>query len=874
MNKSELSSHKETFKFKDLKVYSSTEWLAGNKKKYRQVFEQGELAYVYAELSIINKYYEIESWEVDIVLRCFRLGKQKKEICSLEIKRTISKHDHVAYIREGWGQKDRGAFWLKGKYCWEAYADGRKIATKYFYVEDLSSDLDRDKHAALSVTHIDYFEGNYDQNNEGKDRTYYVEFPDFDTRYVFVELSLENHYFHTEWFNEIFIRFYNSARELKGEVVRLQKMKKGEQEIQITAGWGSNVKGSWRRGRYSVEVVFQDKLIAESSFVIGSEFKEGDAQISIPQREDESYKAQPLQSFLTGAEAYAQLNELVGLRNVKKQISEHTKYIKFLQLRRQRGFNEEDQLVLHSVFTGNPGTGKTTVARLLGAIYNSMGLLSSGHVHEVDRVDLIGEYIGQTAPKVKEALEKARGGVLFIDEAYSLARNNEDSKDFGREVIELLVKEMAQPSCDFMVVVAGYPKEMSAFINSNPGLSSRFKYYYDFEDFSLEELTAILDAFSRRYQVSLTAGARTALQEIIQEEYRNRDKTFGNARYVAQLLEKAKINLGIRLMNKMQKREITDHALQIIALQDVQKIRLDNKRFSENIKVDQVLLKEALEKLDQLIGLTDIKEKIRQLVDIVMYRSRQEELVTGQLNMHLVLVGNPGTGKTTVARILADIFKALGVLEKGHMVETDRQGLVAGFVGQTAIKTAEVIDSAMGGVLFIDEAYSLNKIGASNDFGDEAMQVLLKKMEDERGRFFTIVAGYPEEMDKFLTANPGLRSRFDHHLHFSDFSAKELVAIAKSFAREKGFRLSTDAIASLSTQLSNEHLKRDKHFGNARRVRQYLDEILKQQSLRLGKEKPLSSSRYTALLKKVDVLEAIKIMEKAYRHQRGTIGFK
>ncbi len=864
----------EPYKFKDLKAYSSTEWLAGNRKKYRQVFERSETSYIYAELSIINKAYDQQPWEVDVSLKCFRLEPQKKEVCSLDIHRTISKYDHVAYIREGWGQQEDGTFWQKGKYCWEAYVNERKVATKYFYVEDLKSVLDEALHEAVRVKNIEYFEGNYDQNNETGQRAYYVEFPDMETRYIFVELTIENLVTHKDWYKEIFIRFYNDARELKGEVVRLQKMKKDEEELQITAGWGSNVKGSWRRGRYTVEVVFQDRMIAESSFVIGTEYREGTSEIQSPAYQGDTSKGDHTVKLLSGTEAYRQLNQLVGLKNVKRQISEHTKYIKFLQLRRDRGFEEEASMGLHSVFTGNPGTGKTTVARLLGSIYHSMGLLEKGHVHEVDRVDLIGEYIGQTAPKVKEAFEKAKGGVLFIDEAYALARNNDDSKDFGREVIELLVKQMSHPSCDFMVVVAGYPKEMEAFIKSNPGLGSRFKYYYDFDDYDLNELYAILDVFCERFDVQLTDSSRQAIKRLIQDEYRVRDKAFGNARFISQMLEKAKINMGIRLMNKAQKSELTDNDLRQIMLQDIKRITEGRRSRKENIDIDQSALEVALEKLDTLIGLKEVKEKIHELVDLVRYRRSNDELITGHINMHLVLVGNPGTGKTTVARILAEIFKALGILEKGHMVETDRQGLVAGFVGQTAIKTANVITESLGGVLFIDEAYSLNKHGANNDFGDEAVQVLLKKMEDHRGEFFTIVAGYPEEMDKFLSTNPGLRSRFDHHLHFPDFGKTELLDVAKSFAETRGYRISSDAIEELSGRLEQEYNQRNKNFGNARRVRQYIDEITKQQSLRLGKENSPSEGRYNALIKKVDVEAAIAALDKSYQHQRGTIGFK
>lgn len=872
MTNTESQLVEEPFKYKDLKVYASTEWLAGNKKKYRQVLELQQLSYIYAELTLINKNYEVESWEATIELKCFRLGKLKKEICSLDISRMVSKHDHLVYIREGWGQKEEGIFWQKGKYCWEAYVNGRKLSTKYFYIEDVSSLVSKSPSDTLKVLNIEYFEGNYDHNNEDSERLYFVEFPYRDTRYVFVELTIENTKPTLDWYSEIFIRFFNSARELKGEVVRLQKMKKGEEEMMITAGWGSNVKGSWRKGRYSVEVVFQDQLIAESSFVIADDFKEGSSELSVPDVTDR--KALDLgQHPLTGHEAFYRLNELVGLKNVKRQISEHTQYIKFLQLRQDRGFVEAQQMGLHSVFMGNPGTGKTTVARLLGAIYQSMGLLKSGHVHEVDRVDLVGEYIGQTAPKVKEAFEKAKGGVLFIDEAYALARNNEDSKDFGREVIELLVKQMSHPSCDFMVVVAGYPSEMKSFIASNPGLSSRFKYYYDFEDYNLEELKSIVDHFCELYEVELSEAARSELFDLIQEKYRIRDKSFGNARFVAQLIEKAKINMGIRVMSKHNLDALTDDDIATITLLDIKKLSESKRKKKPNIAVDEALLTDSLKELDQLIGLKVIKEKIHQLVDLVRYRGQQQESVTGYLNMHSVLVGNPGTGKTTVARIMAKIFKALGILEKGHIVETDRQGLIAGFVGQTAIKTANKIDDAMGGVLFIDEAYSLMKIGASNDFGDEAIQVILKKMEDHRNEFFTIVAGYPNEMEKFLSTNPGLRSRFDHHLNFPDFTTDELTEIAQYFVKQRAYKFSSGAIKLLKNRLSNEYAQRDKHFGNARRVRQYVDEIVKQQSLRLGTESEKRTGRYAVLIKEVDVAKAIETMDKAYKHKKGSIGF-
>ena len=204
--------------------------------------------------------------------------------------------------------------------------------------------------------------------------------------------------------------------------------------------------------------------------------------------------------------------------------------------------------------------------------------------------------------------------------------------------------------------------------------------------------------------------------------------------------------------------------------------------------------------------------------------------------MHTVFIGNPGTGKTTVARILTRIYKALGILERGHMVETDRQGLVAGYVGQTALKTAEKIEEAMGGVLFIDEAYALsNNPGNTHDFGNEVIQTILKRMEDKRGQFFVFAAGYPDNMEAFLKANPGLKSRFDKVLRFEDYSPAELNEIATNMIASQEMRITPKALEHLTSYFEFLYNYRDKYFGNARSIRQVIQDVIKNQNLRLAK---------------------------------------
>ena len=701
------TNENKNFKFKELRVYSSTEWLADNKKKYRQVFDRYETTYIYAELSFYNKLFDRDVWEVDIELRCFEIKNSKKQICNLTFKKKISKFDNVVYIREGWGNKREGSFWKKGTYYWEAWMDGEKVTTKYFYVEDVGDILLVDgSNPYVSLQSLKLYEGQYDDVME-EDRTYMKVFSSEESRYIYSEIVLTNKIKDDNWHCELFVKFYNESRELKGQVTRLQNVKKDDDLIRISAGWGANTKGSWKQGNYSIEVVFMDKLVAVVYFEVGEEFSEGNAEIHLSNRSSPLILGDEVDNE-TFEDVFSKLNELVGLSEIKSKVVQHAQYLEFLQLRKDKGFKETEVINIHSVFTGNPGTGKTTVAKMMGQLYKKMGLLSKGHVTEVDRVDLVGEYIGQTAPKAKEVIERARGGVLFIDEAYALARANDDSKDFGREVIEILVKEMSNGKGDLAVIVAGYPKEMKHFIQSNPGLRSRFKHFFEFPDYLPQDLIKIAELSAVSREIRFTPASFDILKEIITAAYRERDKSFGNARYVQDLLDRTKLNMALRLMARKNPSKLSKDELSEVQVSDVMSLRGNASFVLPDIPVDNILLDQALSDLNKLIGIENIKVQIREMVSVVKYYRETGKNVLSNFSLHTVLVGNPGTGKTTVARILARIYKALGILERGHIVETDRQGLVAGFVGQTAIKTNEKIDEALGGVLFIDEAYALS----------------------------------------------------------------------------------------------------------------------------------------------------------------------
>ncbi len=247
-------------------------------------------------------------------------------------------------------------------------------------------------------------------------------------------------------------------------------------------------------------------------------------------------------------------------------------------------------------------------------------------------------------------------------------------------------------------------------------------------------------------------------------------------------------------------------------------------------------LEELLEELDSLSGLDKVKEDVKSLINLVKVRKlRQEaELPVPPMSLHLVFMGNPGTGKTTVARLLAQIYHAIGVLSKGQLVEVDRSGLVAGFVGQTALKTGEVIQKALGGVLFIDEAYALTNVDAPNDFGKEAVETLLKGMEDHRADLIVIVAGYTELMGQFIHSNPGLESRFNKYFYFEDYDGPQLTAIFESLCEKNGYSLDEETKKFAAARFARLYDERDENFGNARDVRNIFERGVARQSNRVA----------------------------------------
>lgn len=877
----------KNYKFKDIRTFASDEWMANSTKKYRKVFDRAELSYVRCEFSFYNKQFDEENWNCSIILKCFEnitseKGEvEKKEICSLDTKREVKTDENIVYMRDGWGNPKEGVYWKPGSYVWEAWIDSDKVSEIKFIVNEIGK-VSKDSNPYFTVDYMKLYCGSATAW-ESKDRVYVKTIKRDTTQYVWAEMQLKTKT-KLPWNYELTFNFLDDAHQLKGQVFREGFIEKDKDGYKYTfdVGWGNEVAGSWKDESYFVEVIFMDTLVGQVKFDVGAQEVEGvpdlltGNEVVVKSGEGsevatgaENSEAEVKEATLE--ELLASLDSLIGLSGIKKSVRDHILYLNFLKLRKEKGFEESGKINLHSVFTGNPGTGKTTVVNMLGMIYKKMGLLTKGHVVEVDRADLVGEYIGQTAPKTKKIIETARGGILFIDEAYSLARAGDDAKDFGKEVVEILLKEMSDGVGDIAIMGAGYPKEMEAFLESNPGMKSRFSHYYEFEDYLPDELLAIAIAGTLKKGVKLAEDAIKYMEEQFIEAYRTRDRTFGNARMALGIVETAKMNMALRLMQLGDVDKLDNEVLSTITLVDVEKAFGGRTKRKADLGINEKMLRDALDELNGLVGMSNIKAEVNELVKLVRFYRETGKEVLNRFSLHAIFTGNPGTGKTTVARIIAKIYKGLGLIEKGHLVEVDREGLVAGYVGQTAIKTAERIQEAIGGVLFIDEAYGLASKGGSNDFGAEAVQIILKKMEDLRGQFAVIVAGYPDNMREFIETNPGLKSRFDRHYEFFDYSAEELFTIAQSLLSKEKLVLTAEAEEHLKNYLNQSYTNRDKFFGNARTVRQVIGEATKNQHLRMAS---LPASERTADALASLTLEDVSEFVVKEESSRATLGFR
>ncbi len=508
------------------------------------------------------------------------------------------------------------------------------------------------------------------------------------------------------------------------------------------------------------------------------------------------------------------LNGLIGLGIVKEQIEGILKSDIVEKERKRRIGHSYQSCAMHMIFAGNPGAAKTTVAKLFAGIAREKGILKSGAFVEKGGMDLCG--LG-CAYEIRDAFAAAKGGVLFIDEAYTMT---------GDTAIAVLIQEMENQRDNVIVILAGYSERMQDFMKQNEGLKSRIPHWIEFPDYDTQELT---DIFRKMLDERGFTPTDDAIKEAgyLFEKARHVDN-FGNGRYVRNIIEQALQNQAVRLMSdKEDATDIKKSELFKLTKEDISSL---DKGLTETRPEGT-----AKNELMHMVGLSSVKEVILKAVSTFKLNKlcMEKGIKRRDFSLHMVFTGNPGTAKTTVARLFAEILKDEQVLSTGKFVEVSRADLVGDHVGSTAPLVKRKFKEAQGGVLFIDEAYSLCD-SYENGFGDEAINTLVSEMENHRDEVIVIFAGYPKPMQHFLDRNPGMRSRIAYEIKFEDYTADELADITGLMLSQKDMNITENAMSKLRGIY--ERVCKTNDFGNGRFVRKMLEEAQMNLADRILKE--------------------------------------
>jgi len=502
------------------------------------------------------------------------------------------------------------------------------------------------------------------------------------------------------------------------------------------------------------------------------------------------------------ASALDKLNSMIGLGIVKEKIAEIIAADQVEKERKNRMGISCNTGTMHMVFAGNPGSAKTTVAKLFAGVAKEKGILKSGIFVERSGVELDGML---AVYNIRNAFEAAVGGVLFIDEAYAISSDT---------AVTALIQEMENRREEVIVVLAGYNGRMKKFMELNEGLVSRVPYWIDFPDYDEDELTSIFKLMLKERGLYATPDAIKEAHYIL-EKMRYMEN-FGNGRYVRNLIDRAVQKQSVRLLDeKGDLSLIPEDELLLITRADI----CDLEEGLKDVREPGTALKE----LDEMIGLGNVKSVIKKAVSSFKLRKLclERGIRKDKASMHMVFTGNPGTAKTTVARLFAEILKDENVLPMGTFLECGRADLVGDHVGATAIKVKKKFREAQGGVLFIDEAYSLCD-GYKNGYGDEAINTIVQEMENHREDVIVIFAGYPDQMQQFLDRNPGLTSRVAFRVEFDDYLIDELMSITRLMVSKKDMTITEDAMNKLKGIY--ELASKNSDYGNGRFVRKLLEE--------------------------------------------------
>lgn len=808
-------------------------------KNYRTVYGIGELENLYVDTEIFNREYAREAWEAVLTIRLFRLENQKAVcVCEKTGKIKIEKEDSILVFEEMLQKAElKDQLWNEGVY--RVLADVNGIAGQSDDIYVIGGNGRPEEYFRLLHAGLDRCCEESEVEAQKRLHSYQI----FDInglqniRFFLMAQNLTG----KEWVYEFMIRVLN-----KDGSIRVMQIVKSAQFIKDQSG-GSILcfaidlgerESFVETGEYTVSVSCFGQLVLSLGFVIGAKDVPYDFEQEVLADGGEMVvkpKLTATYSVKDRDEIMDRLYRLVGLRKVKEEITQIMDYAEFVRLRRENGFGDVFPQ-MHLVFTGHPGTGKNTVAEMIGELYQKLGLLKNGRVNHYGRRELVREGTSAEEQLVRQAVKNSTGGILFIDQAGDFFQP-EDQNDRGIVALGILFNILTRENPEVLVILADVGEEIDTMMEALPDLQRLFSRRLCFEDYTPEELMEITRYKLEKLEYRFTPAAEEKFFKQLKLACRANEVDFTNGRYIDEQIEQAAVRMSRRLMAN-RSGEYKKEDLMLITDEDI-------------LAVPEGDPGKSLEKLNAMIGLGNLKSSIVQHLNYVYFiRERQKHGFADTMPpLNMIFCGNPGTGKMTVAKMMGEIYHAVGILSRpGVVVQDARNFMTEG--GVAPQQAAEVLmNMAAGGILYIDHADVLPQ----NEFGLAFFEALLSEISlEECGDAIVILGGYPDRVDKMMEMNPALKNYFPYTFMFNDYTPEELMQIAENKLTEKNYVFHPKAKEMFAELIRKAYENRNKNFGNALLVEKIVDMAIRNMSertMKIRQERELTRQEITTIRK-------------------------
>lgn len=822
-------------------------------KSYRTVFNLREAEALFVDAELLNRQFGEREWETPVTVCLYWFDGEKGECVAEKAGRMkFGKEDGIVRYRELITRKDRRDFELKeGVY---------RVLVQAGAAQESSDDLFFMESHDKAEEYCRVLEAGLDRSCEETDEESKVRPHSFrtlnkaglkDVRFYMMAQNLLK----KDWVYEFVIRVLSAdgdtkilRRVISGQYVQTPAGKHICFAVDLSGGIG----GFWTDGEYTLMVSGFDQHLFTLHFNIGNQDIPYRFEQEARQGQIQEAEAQPgggqLQYSVTGKEdVLDRLYRLVGLRKVKEEITRITEYLEFIRLRRENGFASRVS-AMHMIFTGHPGTGKNTVAEMIGELFSKLGLLSNGSVHHFDRNHLVQDGATVEEQLVRRALADSEGGVMFIDRAGDLFIPD-DPNDRGVVALSVLMGVLVSENPDVLVILADEAGEIENMLAALPELKKVFTRQLCFEDYTPEELMEITRIKLKEREYRFTPAAEEKFYKILKAACIAGELDFTNGSFIDERIEDAEMRMSKRLMSNggsSYKRE------ELMLIEEADIVEED----AENPGI-------PLERLKTMVGLGQLKQSLLHHLNYIYFiRERQKHGFTDVMPpLNMIFSGNPGTGKLTVAKMIGEIYHATGIIDHPEVVVQCGRNLTAEAGLTPQQMAAALLSASRGGLLYIDEADAL----PVSEFGLALFELLLSAIPTEdSGDMVVVLAGYPDKIDKMLEMNPSLKDYFPYRFLFNDYTAEELLQIATDKLKEKDYALHPKALEMLKGLIGRIYDKKDKRFGNVLLIEKLVEAVIRKMSDRImgiRNERELTRQEMTTILETdvpADILETPK----------------